>query len=435
MIKKKNFNIALVGLGNIGSNLYKHLVKNKESIKKKTNSNISIKYVSAKNRFKKRNISIPKNKWVANYLNIAKNPDIDIVVELIGGSEGPAKKLVFNSIKNKKHVVTANKSLISKYGDQLSKLAEKNKVNLEFEAAVAGGVPIIRVIKEGLITNSINKIYGILNGTSNYILSEMTESDSNFKEVLLRAQKLGYAESNPSNDITGKDAYSKIQILSSLAFNSFINKEKSNVEGISAIDQIDILNAKILGYVIKHLAIAELKKNKVIQRVYPCMVNKNSYISNISGVLNAVIIEGKPIGKFTIQGEGAGPGPTTSALVSDICSIVRGNIKFPFSIPNKSRKKIKSLNISNEIFSSYIRLDVIDKTGVLSSITKILSKNKISVKRLIQNPFKSKKFASIIIISHKAKNLNLVKTLKELGKQKFVINKPKFFRIEEIWNL
>ncbi len=432
MIKKKNFNIALVGLGNIGSNLYKHLVKNKESIKKKTNSNISIKYVSAKNRFKKRNISIPKNKWVANYLNIAKNPDIDIVVELIGGSEGPAKKLVFNSIKNKKHVVTANKSLISKYGDQLSKLAEKNKVNLEFEAAVAGGVPIIRVIKEGLITNSINKIYGILNGTSNYILSEMTESDSNFKEVLLRAQKLGYAESNPSNDITGKDAYSKIQILSSLAFNSFINKEKSNVEGISAIDQIDILNAKILGYVIKHLAIAELKKNKVIQRVYPCMVNKNSYISNISGVLNAVIIEGKPIGKFTIQGEGAGPGPTTSALVSDICSIVRGNIKFPFSIPNKSRKKIKSLNISNEIFSSYIRLDVIDKTGVLSSITKILSKNKISVKRLIQNPFKSKKFASIIIISHKAKNLNLVKTLKELGKQKFVINKPKFFRIEEI---
>ncbi|MAV57023.1 MAG: homoserine dehydrogenase [Pelagibacteraceae bacterium TMED247] len=431
-MKKKNFNIALVGLGNIGSNLYKHLVKNKESIKKKTNSNISIKYVSAKNRFKKRNISIPKNKWVANYLNIAKNPDIDIVVELIGGSEGPAKKLVFNSIKNKKHVVTANKSLISKYGDQLSKLAEKNKVNLEFEAAVAGGVPIIRVIKEGLITNSINKIYGILNGTSNYILSEMTKSDSNFKEVLLRAQKLGYAESNPSNDITGKDAYSKIQILSSLAFNSFINREKSNVEGISTIDQIDIHNAKILGYVIKHLAIAELKKNKVIQRVYPCMVHKNSYISNISGVLNAVIIEGKPIGKFTIQGEGAGPGPTTSALVSDICSIVRGNIKFPFSIPNKSRKKIKSLNISNEIFSSYIRLDVIDKTGVLSSITKILSKNKISVKRLIQNPFKSKKFASIIIISHKAKNLNLVKTLKELGKQKFVINKPKFFRIEEI---
>ena len=162
------------------------------------------------------------------------------------------------------------------------------------------------------------------------------------------------------------------------------------------------------------------------------MINENSYISNINGVLNAIIIEGKPIGKFTIQGEGAGPGPTTSALVSDICSILRGNIKYPFSIPNKNRKNISSINISQETFSSYIRLDVLDKTGVLSLITKILSKNRVSVKRLIQNPFKSKKFASIVIISHKAKNHNLVKAIKELSKKNFIIGKPKFFRIEEI---
>ena len=162
------------------------------------------------------------------------------------------------------------------------------------------------------------------------------------------------------------------------------------------------------------------------------MVPNNSYISNIDGVLNAVIVDGKPIGRFTIQGEGAGPGPTTSSLVSDICSILRGNIKFPFSIPNKNRKKINSIDISNETFSSYIRLDVSDKTGVLSAITNILSKNNVSVKRLIQNPFKSKKFASIIIISHKAKNYNLVKSIDELSNKKFVINKPKFFRIEEI---
>ena len=162
------------------------------------------------------------------------------------------------------------------------------------------------------------------------------------------------------------------------------------------------------------------------------MIKKDSYISNINGVLNAVIIEGKPIGEFSIQGEGAGPGPTTSALVSDICSVLRGNIKFPFSIPNHNRKKIRSLDIGKELFSSYIRLDVIDKTGVLSSVTKILSKNKISVKRLIQNPLKSKKFASIIIISHKAKNTNLVRSISELANKKFVINKPKFFRIEDI---
>ena len=431
-MKQKKINIAIVGLGNVGSNLYKHLVKNKKNIQKKTNVDIVIKYVSAKNRSKKRKIFIPKNKWLNNYLDASKNPKIDLVIELIGGSDGPAKKLVFNSIKNKKHVVTANKALISKYGDELSKLAEKNHVNLEFEAAVAGGIPIIRSIKEGLITNKINKIYGVLNGTSNYILSKMSNSDNNFEEVLNDAKKLGYAESNPSNDISGEDSKSKIQILSALSFNSFINREHINVEGIKNIDKHDIKNAKTLGYTIKHLAIAELKKNKLIQRVHPCFVSRGSYISKINGVLNAVIIEGKPIGKFTIQGEGAGPGPTTSALVSDICSILRGKIKLPFSIPNKNRKKIKSTGIDQETYSSYIRLDVTDKTGVLSQITKTLSKNKISVKRLIQNPFKSKKFSSIIIISHKAKNSDLIKTINELSKKNFIINQPKFFRIEEI---
>ena len=432
MRKIKNLNIAIVGLGNIGLNLYKHLIKNKQNIKKKTNVNLDIKYVSAKNRFKKRKANIPKKKWLKNYLYASKRPDIDLVVELIGGSEGPARKLVFNSLKNKKHVVTANKALISKHGDSLSKLAEKNKVNLEFEAAVAGGVPIIRVIKEGLITNKINKICGILNGTSNYILSKMFEKNKNFNDVLNDAKKLGYAESNSIADLNGDDAKSKIQILASLAFNSLINREKINVEGIKEVDQIDIQNAKLLDYKIKHLAIAEIKKNRLIQRVHPCMVPTDSFISNINGVLNAVIIDGIPIGRFTIQGEGAGPGPTTSSLVSDICSILRGNVKLPFSIPSKKRKKIKSIDISGETFSSYIRIDVNDITGVLSSVTKILSKNRVSVKRLIQNPFKNRKFASIIIISHRSKNSNIVKSINELSNKKFIINKPKFFRIEEI---
>ena len=432
MKKKTKFNIAIIGLGNIGSSLYQHLIKNRESIRKKTNVDLNIKYVSAKNKSKKRKINIPKNKWLKNYIDASKKIDVDIVVELIGGSDGPAKNLVYNSIKNKKHVVTANKALISKHGDDLSKLAEKNKVNLEFEAAVAGGVPIIRLIKEGLITNKINKIYGILNGTSNYILSKMLEKNMNFNDVLLDAKKFGYAEPNPAADLNGDDAKSKIQILSSLAFNSYISKSKVSVEGIKNIDHTDIKNAQILGYKIKHLAIAELKNNKLLQRVHPCMINEDTYTSNINGVLNAIIIEGQPIGKLTIQGEGAGAGPTTSALVSDICSILRGNIKYPFSIPFQNRKKIISTDISNEVFSSYIRLDVHDKTGVLLSITKILSKNKISVKRLIQNPFKSKKYASIIIISHKAKNSNLVKSINELANKNFVINKPKFLRIEEV---
>ena len=223
MIKKKNFNIAIVGLGNIGLSLFKHLNQNKSSIIEKNNVNFDVKYVSAKNKNKKRKISIPKNKWLSHYLKASTLKDIDIVVELIGGSEGPAKKLVFNSIKNKKHVITANKSLISKYGDKLALLAEKNKVNIEFEAAVAGGIPIIRTLKEGLIANSTKKIYGILNGTSNFILSNMDRMNMDFNDVLNSAKKLGYAESNPKSDLNGDDVKSKIQILSALAFNCFIN--------------------------------------------------------------------------------------------------------------------------------------------------------------------------------------------------------------------
>ena len=430
-MKNKKFNIAIVGLGNIGLYLYDHLNKNKKIIKEKTNANLEIKYVSAKNKLKKRRIKIPKKKWLKNYSEAYKNKDIDIVIELIGGSDGPAKNLVFNSIKKGKHVVTANKALISKYGDQLSNIAENKKVNLEYEAAVAGGIPIIRVLKEGFIANKIDKIYGILNGTSNYILSNMNKFSMDFNTVLNKAKKLGYAESNPKYDLNGEDVKSKIQILSSLAFNSFINKSNIDVEGINNVDHIDIRNADILGYKIKHLGVAEIVNEKIIQRIHPCLVKKESYISNVNDVLNAIIIKGKPIGKFVIQGEGAGPGPTTSALVSDICSILRGNIKFPFSVSNKNRKKINSINSSNKVFSSYIRLDVRDKKGVLSSITKIMSKNKISIKRLIQNPFKGKTSASIIIVSHKAKNYNLIKCINELNRKNFILKKPKFIRIEE----
>ncbi len=430
-MKNKKINIAIVGLGNIGTYLYDRLKKNKKIIKEKTNINLEIKYISAKNKSKKRRIKIPKSKWLKSYIEASYKKDIDIVVELIGGAEGAAKRLVFNSIKNKKHVVTANKALISKYGDQLAKLAEEKKVNLEYEAAVAGGIPIVRTLKEGLIANKINKICGILNGTSNYILSNMEKMTMDFKSVLSKAKELGYAESNPESDLNGEDVKSKIQILSALAFSSFINKSKINVEGIKNVDQIDIRNADLLGYKIKHLGVAEIESGKLIQRIHPCLVEKDSYISNVNDVLNAIIVEGKPIGKFVIQGEGAGPGATTSALVSDICSILRGNIKFPFLVSNKNRKKISSLDLSDKIFSFYIRLDVIDKKGVLSSITKIMSKNKISVKRLIQNPFRGKKYASIIMISHKTKNSNLVKCINELEKKNFILNKPKFIRIEK----
>jgi len=426
----KKLNIAIVGLGNIGSYLFKYLNENKKILTEKNNCAPVVSYVSAKNKNRKRNIKIKKNQWLDNYLDATKNNNIDLIVELIGGSEGAAKKLVFNALKNKKHVVTANKALIAKYGDQLSKIAEKNKVNLEFEAAVCGGVPIIRSLKEGLIANKITKIYGVFNGTSNYILSSMDKQNKNFKDVLHDAKKLGYAESNPSADLNGDDVASKLKILASLCFNSFLN-HNIHVEGIRNIDKTDIDNANKLGYKIKLLGYAELINKKIYQRVHPTLIKKSTYVASIDGVLNAVIINGIPVGQSTIQGEGAGPSATTSALVSDISSILRGNIKFPFSISDAERKKLAFNNISNRLFSAYIRLEVLDKPGVLSNITNIFSKNKVSIKRLVQNPNKSKKYSSIIIITHDSKDFDLKKILKEIEKKNYIKKTPKLIRIDE----
>ncbi|OUW73334.1 MAG: homoserine dehydrogenase [Pelagibacteraceae bacterium TMED216] len=428
-MKKSKMNIAIVGLGNIGSYLYKFLNKNIKQLEKKNNSKPNIIFLSAKNFKKKRGIKIPKSKWLPNYLDASTSKKVDIIVELIGGAEGAAKKLVFNALKNKKHVVTANKALIAKYGDQLSKIAEKNNVNLEYEAAVCGGVPIIRSLKEGLIANKISKVQGILNGTSNYILSSMYKEKLSFKKALKKAQELGYAETNPNSDISGDDVASKLRILSSLCFSSFLNNN-IHIEGIKFIDKTDIINANKLGYKIKLLGVAELINNKICQRVHPSLVKKSSYIASIDGVLNAVIVDGNPVGQSTIQGEGAGPQATTSALISDISSILRGNIKYPFSISRKQRKKLISDDITNRIFSAYIKLDVKDKHGVLSNITNICSQNKVSIKRLIQDPNSNKLSSSIVIITHKCKNDLLTKTLKKLEKKEYIIGKPKLIRIE-----
>tara|TARA_B110000971_G_scaffold221820_1_gene270777 strand:- start:2722 stop:4014 length:1293 start_codon:yes stop_codon:yes gene_type:complete len=428
----KKMNIVIVGLGNIGSYFYNYLQKNKHIIFNKTNTFPNILFVSARSIAKKRNFLIPKKIWLKNYLEATKMINVDIIVELIGGAEGPAKKLVFEALKNKKHVVTANKALVAKYGDQLSKIAEANKVNFEFEAAVCGGIPIIRSIKEGLIANNISKIYGILNGTSNYILSSMDKDKLDYKDVLLNAQKLGYAESNPASDVNGEDVASKLKILTALAFNCYINNKSIFVEGIKNIDQIDINNANMLGYKIKLLGVAEKIKNKIIQRVHPVLIEKNTYIGKINGVLNAVIVESDPVGKTVLQGAGAGPGPTTSSLVSDLCSILRGNVKFPFVLSDKKRKFDTFQNINNKKFSSYIRLDVKDKYGILSDVTKLMAKNKISVKRLIQNPTVSKNNASIVIITHEGKSSSFANVLSKLKKKKYIISIPKFIRIEKI---
>ena len=433
MIREKHINIGIVGLGQIGSRLYKEIFAKRKDIKAKTGININIIAISAKRINKKRTFKINKKIFFKNPITIAKNKNIHIVFELIGYPDGISKKVVETAIKNKKHVITANKALIAKNGDYLSALAEKNRVNLEFEAAVGGGIPILRTIKDGLSTNKINKVVGILNGTCNYILSKMETSKDSFKNVLKKAQSLGYAEPrNPKFDLNGYDTLDKVRILSSLAFNKKISKNKCLMNGIEDIELEDIEMANKLNYRIKLLGITEIINNRLFERVHPCLIKKDNYIANINGVMNAVILEGIPVGESVLQGEGAGPGPTSSALMSDLLSILRGNIKYPFGISSFKRKNILPYDKNKYSNSLYLRFEVKDKPGVLSSITKIFTRNKVSIKNLIQKPDKKNNKASIIIITHKNFEKNYNNLISNLLANKFIIKKPTFIRIENI---
>ena len=425
-----NINIAVVGLGQVGIYLLNELNNKKKEIELKTGKKITVVAVSARSITKKRRFKINKKIFYKNPLEIFNKTKIDILFEAIGLSDGISKKVVETALKNKIHVITPNKSLISKHGDYLAKLAEDNKVNLEFEASVAGGIPILRTIKEGLATNKISKIYGILNGTSNYILSEMENSSDSFANVLKKAQKLGYAEpGNPKLDLNGFDAFAKVRILSSLAFNTKISKHKCLMEGIEKIELKDMEIANQLNLRVKLLGISEIINHQLFETVHPCLVNKNSYIGNVDGVMNAVIIEGKPVGESILQGEGAGPGPTSSSLLSDLLSILRGNIKKPFGIASNKRKSIKCYNVDNYKNSLYLRFEVKDKPGVLSMITNRLAKHKISVKRLIQTPDKKNNKATIVIITHKTNELNSKNCLSIFKKDKNILKYPTLIRI------
>ncbi|MDC3382968.1 homoserine dehydrogenase [Candidatus Pelagibacter sp.] len=427
---KNIINIAVVGLGQVGIYLLNELNTKKKDFELKTGKKINVVAVSAKSISKKRRFKVNKKIFFKNPLEIFNKTKVDILFEAIGMSDGISKKVVETALKNKIHVITPNKALISKHGDYLGKLAEDNNVNLEFEASVAGGIPILRTIKEGLATNKILKVYGILNGTTNYILTEMENSNQNFSEVLKKAQKLGYAEpGNPKLDLNGFDAFAKVRILSALAFNSKISKHKCLMEGIEKIELKDIKIANQLDLRIKLLGISELKNNQLFETVHPCLVSKKSYIGNVGGVMNAVIIEGKPVGESILQGEGAGPGPTSSALLSDLLLILKSNINNPFGVSVSNLKSLKPYNIDNYSNSLYLRFEVKDKPGVLSQITNRLAKYNISVKRLIQTPDKKNNKATIVIITHKTSELNSINCLAIFKNKKNFLKTPTLIRL------
>ena len=431
MIKiNNNINIAIIGLGQIGLYLYNELKNKMNEIEVKTGKKINIVAISAKNRNKKRKFKIDKKIFYTNPLKIFKEKKIDILFECIGQQDGISKKVVELALKSKINVITPNKALIAKHGDYLANLAEKNKVNLEFEASVAGGIPILKTIKEGLATNKIKKVYGILNGTTNYILTEMENTNESFHKVLIKAQRLGYAEPiNPKLDLNGFDAFAKVRILSALAFNNKISKKKCIMEGIENIELKDIKIANQLNFRIKLLGISEIINDHLFETVHPCLVSKNTYIGNVNGVMNAVITEGKPIGETVLQGEGAGPGPTSSSLLSDLLSILSGSVKYPFGISSNKRKVIKTFDNNKYTNSLYLRFEVKDKSGVLSLITNRLAKFRISVKRLIQTPDKKNNKATIVIITHKTTEINSQKCLSIFKKNKDILKYPTLIRL------
>ncbi len=398
--------IGLAGLGTVGSKVAEILLSSENVFKNKTGKKIEVTCVSALNKDKIRTFDISKVEWVPNTLDLSNRDDLDVIVELIGGDSGTAYELSKNSLNNKKHVVTANKALIAHHGYELTRLAEKNSVNLLFESAVAGGIPALKILKEGLIANKITRVIGILNGTCNFILSEMTKSNHDFDQVLKKAQENGYAEADPSFDIDGVDAAHKLAILASIAYEEIIDFNSISINGIRSISNLDIKFAGDLGYVVKLLGIAE---KSGIRSVQPCLILKESQLAKISGALNAVEFFGNPVESIMSSGPGAGAGPTSSAVISDIMDIALKRASRPFGIESSYLKKVSSINFDENVSRYYFRMMVKDKVGVVSSISSVLKENGISIESMIQKSKSDNDPVALVMTLHPTK-INKIKS-------------------------
>ena len=424
MLLKKT-KIAIAGVGTVGSGVIE-LIK-KKSIQKKFG--IEVTAIASRRKIKKSELGSRSITFFNNAERIIDFDNYDVLVELIGGDEGISKKIVFDALKKGKNVVTANKALVSKHWKKLIEITKKRKNQIKFEAAVAGGIPIIKVLNEFLISNKIKKIYGILNGTSNFILTKMLNSKSKFEKILQEAQQLGYAEADPSFDIDGVDTCHKLAILSSLAFNINCDLKSIYVEGIRNIDLTDLLYANELGFKVKLLGITQINKKKLINFVYPCLVNENELISKVDGVFNGIVVESDFCKKSFLQGEGAGSQPTATSVLSDIIDL---SIKEYKEKPKSKINIVRNTNILDRSGSFYLRFSAIDQPGVISGITNEFKKNNISMKSMLQKDgiSKEKKSATIVVTTHNCKEKDMIKALKKINNLSFVLKKTTFIRIE-----
>ena len=418
--------IAIAGLGTVGSGVVKILNDNADIITQRCHKKIVICAVSDLDKSKKDTLPLKDAVWYDDALKMAVESQADVVVELIGGSEGIAKKLCETALLNNKHIVTANKALLANYGNELFQIANNVKKQIAFEASVAGGIPVIKALREGLIGNKIDYVYGILNGTCNYILSTMRDTGKSFDEVLSEAQNLGYAEADPKFDIEGIDTAHKTAILASLAFDMAIDFKAVYVEGISHITPEDIKYAEELGYRIKLLGIAKRTDNGVEQRVHPCMIAANEAISNVEGVFNAVVINGDYVGRSVLEGRGAGEKPTASAVLSDIIDIAVNPQVNHFGSNNQ---KLPTVAMAELVSAFYVRLKVIDLPGVIADIATILKKYQISIENLLQRGHKPGSKVTIVMTLHESKEDDVQKALNEVAKLQSVAAKPCMIRI------
>ena len=402
MYINRRMKIAIAGLGVVGGGVIKTLSENAVEIGLCSRQSLEIIAVSAKERGKKRGFDISSYEYFTDPLKLVDTA-ADIIVEVMGGQDGVALELARKTLAAKKHFVTANKAMLAHHGGELAELAEKNGVFLCYEAAVAGGIPVIKTIREGLTANKIKKVMGILNGTCNYILSSMTERGVGYKEVLKEAQAKGYAEADPSFDVGGIDASHKLALLAANAFGKKPNFKDLYIEGIEKIDADDILYAKRLGYVIKHICFAAQHDAEIVeQRAHPCLVPNAHPLASVNDVFNAIEFESDPVGITFLMGRGAGSGPTASAVIADLIDIANNRYTYPFTVPAAQLGKMKVKKIEETESSYYLRLVVSDQPGVLEEITNVLKRWSISVKKLLQDD-EDEDTADIIIITHVTK--------------------------------
>jgi homoserine dehydrogenase len=424
--------IAVAGLGTVGAEVVRLLDRQEDLLRQRCGRPLQVTAISARSRSRDRGFNPGKFRWFDDAARMAADADAEVVVELIGGEDGIAWRIAEAAIAAKRSVVTANKALLARRGTELARRAEEAGVSLNFEAAVAGGIPIVKALREGLAANRFERVYGILNGTCNYILTEMRATGRSFDAVLADAQRLGYAEADPSFDVDGIDTAHKLAILTSLAFGCEVDFAGVHVEGIRSLTAYDIAFADELGYRIKLLGIARRTEHGIEQRVHPCMVPTDAPIAHIAGAFNAVVAEGDFVGSTMFEGRGAGAGPTASAVVSDLIDIARG-IRVPtFAVPAASLAPARSAPMSRHRGAYYVRLMVVDRPGVIADVTATLRDEQVSMEALIQRGRSPGEAVPVVMTTHETDEAPMVRAVKRISALETVVEPPCMIRIEPL---